>query len=154
MNENQRIFIAFTKLGDFLREFCDSNAPQDVYKLNRREDAGLASPLKDGATALRVDWSQRLEETIALARHKNGWFTRENVLFALQSWSELLKKDALSAWLSTYDRPQNKEKTVAVIMAGNIPLVGFHDLLAVLITGNKALLKLSSNDNVLISFTK
>lgn len=137
MNENERIFIAFTKLGDFLRNFCG---------LRGEEDTKHAIP-KD-------DWSQRLQETITLAEHKNGWFTQENVLFALQGWGDLLQKDALSAWLSDYDMTRNREKTVAIIMAGNIPLVGFHDLLAVLITGNKALLKLSSNDSVLISFIR
>jgi hypothetical protein len=127
MNENQRIFHAFMNLGDFFRDFCHSR---------RRQDR----------------WSQQLEETIALAGHKNGWFTEENVLFALKSWGDSLKEDALSAWLSPYDLTRNREKTVAIIMAGNIPLVGFHDLISVLITGNKALVKLSSNDDVLVSF--
>ncbi|MGB7395180.1 MAG: acyl-CoA reductase [Pricia sp.] len=137
MNENQRIFIACTKLGDFFRNFCS-------LKL-----------LEDGQHQINQDhWSQQLDETINLAGHKNGWFTEENVLFALESWGNLLREDALSAWLSHYDLTRNQEKTVAIIMAGNIPLVGFHDLLAVLITGNKALLKMSSNDNVLISFIR
>jgi len=127
MNDHQRTFIAFVKLGDFLRAFCNSDAHEDV-------------------------WSQKLEETIILAGHKNGWFTKENIGFALKSWGELLTKKNLSAWLSRYDLGQNRPKTVALIMAGNIPLVGFHDFISVLITGNKALIRLSSNDNVLISF--
>ncbi len=129
MNEHQRICIAFLKLGEFLRNYCSS----DVHI---------------------GQWSQKLEETITLAKHKNGWFTKDNVEFALKSWGELLKEDTLSDWLKAYQVQQNKIKTVAVIMAGNIPLVGFHDLLSVLLTGNKALAKLSSNDNVLIYFIK
>ncbi len=129
MNEHQRICIAFIKLGEFLREYCSSDVHED-------------------------EWSQKLEETITLAQHKNGWFTKDNVEFALKSWGELLKEDTLSDWLGAYDVRQNKTKKVAVIMAGNIPLVGFHDLLSVLLTGNKVLAKLSSNDNVLIYFIK
>lgn len=129
MNERQRIFIAFVKLGEFLRNFRNSEGTSD-------------------------EWSQKLEDTIALAGHKNGWFTEENVLFALNNWGDLLTEDNLSEWLSGYDLDRNSEKTVAVIMAGNIPLVGLHDLLSVLLTGNKALIKLSYNDNVLIYFIK
>lgn len=129
MNERQRICIAFVKLGEFLRNFCSSEVHDDK-------------------------WSQTLEETITLAKHKNGWFIKENVEFALKSWGELLKEDVLSEWLGAYDLEQNTTKTVAVIMAGNIPLVGFHDLLSVLLTGNKALIKLSSNDNILMYFTR
>lgn len=129
MNERQRICIAFVKLGEFLRHFCCSEVHED-------------------------EWSQTLEKTIALAEHKNGWFIKENVEFALKSWGELLKEDALSDWLGAYDLEQNNTKTVAVIMAGNIPLVGFHDLLSVLLTGNTALIKLSPNDNILIYFTR
>ncbi len=129
MNERQRIFIAFSKLGEFLRDYCSSEVHDD-------------------------EWSQRLEETITLAKHKNGWFTKDNIEFALKSWGKLLKEDSISDWLANYDLQQNNTKTVAVIMAGNIPLVGFHDLLSVLLTGNNALVKLSSNDNVLIYFIK
>ncbi len=129
MDEHRRIFIAFIKLGEFLREYCSSDVHQS-------------------------EWSQKLEETITLARHKNGWFTKDNVEFALKSWGELLKEDTLSTWLGAYDIQQNKNKSVAVIMAGNIPLVGFHDLLSVLLTGNKVMAKLTSNDSVLIYFIK
>ncbi|HZJ19110.1 MAG TPA: acyl-CoA reductase [Pricia sp.] len=129
MNEHQRIYIAFVKLGEFLREYCSSDVHEDK-------------------------WSQKLLDTITLAQHKNGWFTKNNVEFALRSWGELLKENTLSDWLGAYDVQQNRTKTVAVIMAGNIPLVGFHDLLSVLLTGNKVMAKLSSNDDVLIYFIK
>ena len=129
MNEHQRIFIAFTKLGEFLRDFTSSQTQGN-------------------------QWSQKLKETITLAKHKNGWFTEDNVVFALKNWGQLLSENQLSEWLSSYEVHKNKQKTVALIMAGNIPLVGFHDLLAVLLTGNKALVKLSSNDNVLIYFIR
>ncbi|CAM4264494.1 acyl-CoA reductase [Zobellia nedashkovskayae] len=129
MNDHHKTFIAFVKLGHFLREFVTLETPND-------------------------EWSIKLDEAIILSKHKNGWFTRENVTQAIKSWGELLTEEQLSAWLEPYNLSQNKPKTVALIMAGNIPLVGFHDLLCVLITGNKVFAKLSSNDNALILFIK
>ena len=70
----------------------------------------------------------------------------------MESWAELLTPSDLERWLSAYDLNNNKPKTVALIMAGNIPLVGFHDFLSTLITGNKVLVKLSSNDKILLPF--
>jgi hypothetical protein len=64
----------------------------------------------------------------------------------------VLTKENLNKWLSDYNIDQNKPKTVALIMAGNIPLVGFHDFMVTILTGNRALIKLSSNDHVLLPF--
>lgn len=80
----------------------------------------------------------------------NGWFTPENVRFALSQWAKLLKADQLNAWLQAYHFAESKPKTIGIIMAGNIPMVGFHDLLCVVLSGNKALVKLSSKDTVLM----
>lgn len=63
---------------------------------------------------------------------------------------QCLTEDALAAWLLPYTETAAPAKKIAIIMAGNIPLVGLHDLLSVLVTGNNALVKLSSNDAVLI----
>ena len=94
-----------------------------------------------------------MDEKIALAGHKNGWFTKENILFSLQNWSDALSKENLEKWVTNYTIDSNKNpKTVALILAGNIPLVGFHDFISVLITGNKALVKLSSNDSILLPY--
>lgn len=96
-----------------------------------------------------------IEPIIQRAMAENGWFTFENIKFALQRWAQTLSEENLQQWVSNYDlevlgKPSNK--TIAVIMAGNVPLVGFHDFLSVLITGNKVLAKLSSNDKVLLPF--
>ena len=125
MNDHRKTFIAFVKLGDFFRDFCKTNSSEN-------------------------EWHNTFSDAITLAGHQNGWFTKENILFALAGWSELLTEKKLSAWLSNYNLNQNQPKTVAIIMAGNIPLVGFHDFLSVLITGNSVLGKLSSNDKVLL----
>jgi len=83
----------------------------------------------------------------------NNWFTIDMQMRSITAWAELLKKENLEKWLSTYQLEEPKqEKRVAIIMAGNIPLVGFHDLLCVLITGNIALVKLSSDDTKLMEW--
>jgi hypothetical protein len=91
-------------------------------------------------------------ELIHLSQSHNGWFTPEQVYFAVQSWAKALHEDNLDKWLSTYDLLEVKPKTVGLILAGNIPLVGFHDFLSVLISGHNVLVKTSSNDQHLIQF--
>ncbi|MFK7756532.1 MAG: acyl-CoA reductase [Flavobacteriales bacterium] len=89
-------------------------------------------------------------EAITAAVHHNGWFTAESVRKALKAWSEELTETKLNNWLSRYSTNNNSSSTVAIIAAGNIPLVGLHDLISVLVSGNKALLKVSSKDTVLM----
>jgi len=91
-----------------------------------------------------------LNEKIDNAIHYNGWFTKENIIFSLSQWSEALEKNNLESWLSKYQVSKEKNLTIAIIMAGNIPLVGFHDFLCVLLSGNNVLIKQSSNDNQLL----
>ena len=80
----------------------------------------------------------------------NPWFTDENISLSLSSVSKMLNEEALIDWTSKYDfKPTLNEKKVFIIMAGNLPLVGFHDFLSVLISGNVAVVKLSSKDNIL-----
>jgi hypothetical protein len=87
-----------------------------------------------------------------LSQSHNGWFTQEQVYHAIQSWAKALEEDNLNQWISVYDFSEVKPKTVGLILAGNIPLVGFHDLLSVLISGHNVLVKTSSNDQHLIKF--
>ncbi|UUV21749.1 acyl-CoA reductase [Paenimyroides aestuarii] len=82
--------------------------------------------------------------------HSNSWFKREQLEFAFKSWSDALTNDHLTKWLAAYDFQEEPLKTIGLVLAGNIPMVGFHDILSVLISGNKALIKLSSNDELLI----
>ena len=96
----------------------------------------------------------QLESVIEKAEQHNKWFTRENILCSLNNFSEqFLDKAKISEWLSGYDlNPKGDPKIVGIVMAGNIPLVGFHDLLCVFLAGHKALIKLSSKDDVLFPF--
>lgn len=125
MRAHLPILKAFVKLGSYLADFCENdNGSLDSF-----------------------------EETLAKAEQQNGWFTRDNIIIALKQWSELLTEENLSQWLSKYELTvDNAPKTIGIVMAGNIPLVGFHDFLCVLLSGNKVLAKLSSNDKVLLPF--
>jgi hypothetical protein len=92
-------------------------------------------------------------ETLALnARLENPWFTAENVKRSLTGITQYLKEDKLRQWTSHYTLNPKEPKEVALVLAGNIPLVGFHDLLSVLISGHHAQLKLSSKDSKLIQY--
>jgi len=89
---------------------------------------------------------------IKLSKSYNGWFSEDNIQFAFNSWAKALTEDNLIQWTSNYNLENSSNKTVALVLAGNIPLVGFHDFLSVLISGNKVLAKLSSNDKLLLPF--
>lgn len=89
---------------------------------------------------------------IELSQSHNGWYTQEQVYYAIESWAKALTPENLDKWLSKYDLDNCGGKSVGLILAGNIPLVGFHDFLSVIITGHKALIKTSSNDHKLLPF--
>ncbi|MBR1643772.1 MAG: aldehyde dehydrogenase [Bacteroidales bacterium] len=80
----------------------------------------------------------------------NPWFTASHVLYALGAWGESLREESLRRWLSAYEVGVVRPRTVAVVMAGNLPLVGMHDWLCVLLAGHRAVVKLSSNDAFLL----
>lgn len=89
------------------------------------------------------------------AYHVNQWFIPEYIQKSLDNIIQnFLQPQKLDQWTEMYPNLQLPEvsKTVGIVMAGNIPLVGFHDLLAILITGNKARIKLSSKDPLLLPF--
>jgi len=91
-------------------------------------------------------------EFAQIANNKNPWFTKRNIISSIKGLAVMLEGDKLEKWIYTYKLQNNSSKKVAVIMAGNIPLVGFHDLLSVLITGNYLIAKTSSKDSVLIKY--
>jgi hypothetical protein len=87
------------------------------------------------------------------AFEKNKWFTEEFVDVSLQNIStQFLDRNKLETWINYYYLDDNiYPKTVGVIMAGNIPLVGFQDFLCVFISGHKQSIKLSEKDSVLMT---
>jgi hypothetical protein len=125
---------AFVELGKFLSQFC-------------------SDPVQKNEAVLHNDLNfEAFEALILLSQSHNGWFTPAQVRFALGSWADALTTENLEQWLSNYQIPVDKPKTIGLILAGNIPLVGFHDLLSVLLAGHKALIKTSSNDQKLLPF--
>ena len=92
----------------------------------------------------------QLTDIINSEKQYNGWFTAESVHKAVTSIAKMLNYADLDAWLNSYDLVGKIEKKVGLILAGNIPLVGFHDVLCVLVSGNYALIKSSSQDARLI----
>ncbi|MEQ3661080.1 MAG: acyl-CoA reductase [Flavobacterium sp.] len=98
------------------------------------------------------DYFEKFVSLIELSQSHNGWFTPEQVYFSINSWAEALKEENLNKWLDNYTFKENPNKNIGLILAGNIPLVGFHDFLSVLISGNNVLVKTSSNDQHLIKF--
>jgi len=120
-------------------------------QLKQRINAFIALGKQLKQMALTEDDAEA-EKIFRRAEAENGWFTQNNIKFALKSWGEALSEANLKQWVSQYQIMETEPKKVAIIMAGNIPLVGFHDFLSVLITGNKVLAKLSSNDKILLPF--
>lgn len=96
----------------------------------------------------------RSNTVIENAIAENAWFTRSDIMRAVDAIrQEMLNRDKLTEWLSHYPAtPTQSPRRVAVIMAGNIPLVGFFDLLAVIAAGHKCYVKPSSKDKVLMSY--
>ena len=90
-----------------------------------------------------------MNDVIESAYTFNGWFTAANVRQALSAWANELTLEKLTAWMNETSFATT-QKTVAIICAGNIPAVGFHDILSVLISGHKTLIKLSSDDPIII----
>ncbi|MBL4707438.1 MAG: acyl-CoA reductase [Flavobacteriales bacterium] len=95
----------------------------------------------------------QLVNTIDSVKHENGWFTSESVLSALEAWTVSLQEDKIDKWLSPYLFDNISSKKVGIIMAGNLPLVGLHDALCVLVSGNQLYAKLSSKDRGLMIIT-
>jgi len=93
--------------------------------------------------------SEKLEELQVIARAENPWFTAENVKNAISGISQFLSENTLTNWAEQYSI-KDQNKVIGVVMAGNIPLVGFHDMLSVLMSGNILKAKLSSKDTVLM----
>lgn len=130
------IKTGFIELGKFLGQFSENEATKNQNVLNNDL------------------FFKDFKDLISLSQSHNGWYTPDNVYFSIQSWAKALKKENLDHWLSVYDFSnfEKKQKTVGLILAGNIPLVGFHDFLTVLISGHKVLVKTSSNDQMLLPF--
>ncbi len=96
-----------------------------------------------------------LQAVMHRTQFNNPWFTMENQQQALDAISDkFLRRERLTAWLKDYDLPEISQprSSVGLVMAGNIPLVGFHDLLCVFVAGHHAMIKLSDKDQYLLPY--
>ncbi|MGY0426038.1 MAG: acyl-CoA reductase [Polaribacter sp.] len=134
MNNIQNRIDSFAQLGLFLSQFSDN-------KMEKKEDV-----------AHNTLFFERFKHQLKIAQENNSWFTRENLLFAIKSWAKALTKKNLTNWVTTINTKIQNPKRMAIIMAGNIPLVGFHDFLSALISGHSVIVKQSSNDTHLLPF--
>lgn len=125
---------AFVELGHFLRQFSIEQSTPN-------------------STVLHNDlYYNAFLDLLHLSQSHNGWFTPEQVFYCVDNWANALTEDNLKQWISDYNFTSTHPRTVGLILAGNIPMVGFHDFLSVLISGHKVLVKTSSNDQHLIKF--
>ena len=125
---------SFVQLGNFLRQFS-------LEKKTKEESVLKNDLFYDDFISL-----------IELSQSHNGWFTSDQVYFSIQSWANALTENNLNQWLLNYDFSKIVPKNIGLILAGNIPLVGFHDFLSVLISGHNVVVKTSSNDQYLLKF--
>lgn len=129
--ERNQLIKAFDQLGSLMVSFGRND-----------EWPGFSSGITE-------DEYQTFNSLIVREKVHNGWFTEESVRQSLLALGSQLNEESLLEWLNPYQFGE-EPKTVAVIMAGNIPMVGFHDFCCVLLSGNKILAKLSSDDKNLI----
>lgn len=122
---------AFVELATFLQQFVDEKENEKLEALNAK-------------------FYHDLLVIINKQKQHNGWFEKHFVKDAIGAIAKQLTKENLTNWLSSYEINEREQKRVGVIMAGNIPLVGFHDFICVLFSGNKVLVKLSNDDNLLL----
>ena len=117
--------------------------------MNLQERINLLSRLGEYIQSDNYEW-QKVKEN---ASRENGWFIPEFIELSARNIAKtFLQKKALTVWADNYKLQtiNQKPKIVGIVMAGNIPLVGFHDLVCVFITGHKANIKVSTKDKVLI----
>ncbi len=123
----QHSITAFTALGQLFRDYISGD-----YSENK--------------------WLKDLDNALVNASNQNKWFTKENLDFCINTWGNTLTKVNLNTWLRAYPEAQKHEQRLGLVLAGNIPLVGLHDILCGLACGYSIEIKYSSNDDILLPF--
>ncbi|MFP3595674.1 acyl-CoA reductase [Chryseobacterium sp. SIMBA_029] len=126
MNIEKQV-LGLIKLGDYIKEFLAKNP--------------------EGYNDNDLDFELLLKKS----EIENPWFTIDNQKFALQQWSGLLTEENIKNWLKDYSISKIT-KRVGLILAGNIPLVGFHDVISVVLSNHIPVIKLSSKDKYMVPF--
>ncbi|WP_027382187.1 acyl-CoA reductase [Epilithonimonas caeni] len=125
LNENK--ILGLEKLGNFIKDFFQKE--EDNY--NEKEE--------------------RLAYLMTRSEIENPWFTKENQQYNLKQWSGLFTKENIENWLSKYQL-SSAPKRVGLILAGNIPFVGFHDIISVVLGNHVPVIKLSSKDRLVLPY--
>lgn len=129
MAERKHVLYALAKLGDEMRAFGSDERGGSTYP--------------------------EYLSVVNQAQIENSWFIPEFIRLAFINYAKSLQAMKLERWLTPYESSwaeRSIPRTIGVVMAGNVPLVGFHDFISVLISGNKILAKLSSDDSKLLPF--
>ncbi|MEM9325828.1 MAG: acyl-CoA reductase [Bacteroidota bacterium] len=108
---------------------------------------GAFQSLRDRMIEIDEDRKQHLFRS---AEIQNPWFTTYNTQLAWKGIISMLDPADLRSWVDNYPLRPSNSATVGIVMAGNLPLVGFHDLLCVLLSGHRAAVKMSSQDGILM----
>lgn len=130
--ELEKRINAFVELGKFLTQFEQID------------------PVKDSSVKYNDLFFDGFKHQLKLAEETNGWFTKDNLIYSLKGWSNQLTYSNINTFILKYDMTSITCKNVAIIMAGNIPLVGFHDFFSVLISGHNVVVKQATNDKQLL----
>ena len=125
--KRQLYISGLSKLGDYIKDFLANDPLQQNEKFSD------------------------FNSIIRKSEIDNPWFTEENQKYALNEWTTLLNEENLSEWLQDYRFSETPKKT-GLVLAGNIPLVGFHDVICTVLSGNIAVIKPSSKDKMMIPF--
>lgn len=115
--------------------------------MNLKDRIEAFAKLGDRINALNED---EVNNYASLARRENPWFTDSNVKLAFEGIASMLVAQKLNKWLLPYEINTQLPRIVGIVMAGNIPMVGFHDLLSVLVSGHYAAIKTSNKDTFLV----
>ena len=126
MNSHQNTIAVFTALGQLFNDYSNKNNNTN-------------------------EWVEKLDNALVNASNRNKWFTKENLDFCIKTWGNKLTESHISTWLNAYSIQQTSQR-LGLVLAGNIPLVGLHDVLSGLACGYSIEIKSSSNDNILLPF--
>ena len=125
--KNENMILSLSRLGKYLKEFINTDSQ------NFTEEQRCFSAL------------------LRRAEIENPWFTQENVKFCFQNWADNLVAENIDSWVKNY-RFSDGGKKIGLILAGNIPLVGFHDVICVMLSHHIPVIKLSSKDQLILPF--
>lgn len=131
IDSKNQIIIALNEVGKNLKVMAENKPYEACNKL------------------IDIEFWEKFNRAILYEINYNGWFVEKNIRQRLKEISLMLDEKKLVQWSEPYNFLE-QPKDVGIIMAGNIPLVGFHDFLSVLMTGNKAVVKMSSDDQRLL----